>query len=53
LRFSVNGLEGIARWIYRWLPYVEVVSPKELRQGVKEELGKALKKYHPSIKGRG
>jgi predicted DNA-binding transcriptional regulator YafY len=46
LRFSVNGLEGIARWIYRWLPYVEVVSPKALRQGVKEELEKALKKYH-------
>jgi predicted DNA-binding transcriptional regulator YafY len=50
LRFSVNGLEGIARWIYRWLPYVEVVSPKELRQGVKEELEKALKKYHLNIK---
>jgi predicted DNA-binding transcriptional regulator YafY len=45
LRFRVNGLEGITPWIYRWLPQVEVVSPKKLREGVKEELEKALKKY--------
>jgi predicted DNA-binding transcriptional regulator YafY len=45
LRFSVNGLEGIARWIYRWLPYVEVVSPKELRKRVKEELETTIKKH--------
>ncbi len=32
LRFRVNGLEGITHWIYRWLPYVEVVSPKELKR---------------------
>jgi predicted DNA-binding transcriptional regulator YafY len=50
LRFSVNGLEGIGRWIYRWLPYVEVVSPKELRKGVKEELETALKKYNSPLK---
>jgi predicted DNA-binding transcriptional regulator YafY len=45
LRFTVNGLEGITPWIYRWLPQVEVVSPKRLRQEIKEELGRYLKKY--------
>jgi predicted DNA-binding transcriptional regulator YafY len=45
LRFTVNGLEGITPWIYRWLPHVEAVSPKTLREGVKEELKQALKKY--------
>ncbi len=40
----MNGLEGITPWIYRWLPQVEVVSPKKLREGVKEELERALKK---------
>ncbi len=45
LRFTVNGLEGITPWIYRWLPHVEVVAPNRLREGVKEELKRALKKY--------
>ncbi len=45
LRFTVNGLEGIRPWIYRWLPQVEVVSPKSLREEIKEELGRYLKKY--------
>ena len=45
LRFTVNGLEGITPWIYRWLPEVEVVSPKRLRETIKEELGRYLKKY--------
>jgi predicted DNA-binding transcriptional regulator YafY len=45
LRFRVNGLEGISRWIYRWLPHVEVVSPKRLRANIKLELEQALKKY--------
>ena len=45
LRFTVNGLEGIRPWIYRWLPQVEVVSPKRLREEIKEELRRYLKKY--------
>jgi predicted DNA-binding transcriptional regulator YafY len=44
LRFRVNGLEGITPWIFRWLPYVEVVSPKKLRENVQAELEMALKK---------
>lgn len=52
LRFRVNGLEGITHWIYRWLPFVEVISPKELRESVKGELEKALKKYHLHLKAK-
>lgn len=44
-RFRVNGLEGIRRWIYRWLPQVEVIAPPELREKMKEDLKKALGKY--------
>jgi predicted DNA-binding transcriptional regulator YafY len=45
LRFTVNGLEGITPWIYRWLPHVEVVSPTRLREEIKEKLKQVLKKY--------
>jgi predicted DNA-binding transcriptional regulator YafY len=45
VRFRVNGLEGIGRWIYRWLPEVEVVGPAELRERMKADLKKALVKY--------
>jgi len=44
LRFTVNGLEGIRPWIYRWLSYVEVVAPKDLKMIMKEELESALKR---------
>jgi predicted DNA-binding transcriptional regulator YafY len=49
-RFLVTGLAGISRWIYRWLPQVEVIAPKELREKMKEDLKKALAKYN---KGKG
>jgi predicted DNA-binding transcriptional regulator YafY len=45
LRFRVNGLEGITPWIYRWLPYVEVVSPRELKATLQDDLEAALKKH--------
>lgn len=45
LRFRVNGIEGIKQWIYRWIPYVEVLKPKELRDGMKEDLRKNFKFY--------
>ena len=44
-RFRVNGLDGISRWIYRWLPHVEVIAPPELKEKMKEDLKKALRKY--------
>lgn len=42
--FKINGLEGIKSWIYRWIPHVEVVAPKELKDKMKKELKQALKK---------
>jgi predicted DNA-binding transcriptional regulator YafY len=45
VRFRVNGLEGISRWIYRWLPWVEVRAPKALRKKVSEDLAHALAKH--------
>ncbi len=38
VRFRVNGIEGIKQWIYRWIPFLEVVAPKELREEVLSEL---------------
>lgn len=43
--FKVNGLEDIKHWIYRWIPHVEVVAPKKLKDTVKSELKQALKKF--------
>jgi predicted DNA-binding transcriptional regulator YafY len=48
VRFRVNGLEGIRRWIYRWLPRVEVIAPPELREKMIGDLEKALKKHGAS-----
>lgn len=45
LRFTVNGLEGIRPWILRWLPGVEVVSPKRLRTRIREDLQEALSRH--------
>lgn len=53
LRFRVNGLEGIARWIHRWLPGVEVAEPAELREKIKGELKIALGKYENRETGPG
>jgi len=45
MRFTVNGLKGIKKWIYQWLPSVEVLKPKELRDMLKRELKKTLTKH--------
>jgi len=42
LKFTVNGWDGIKPWIYRWLPWVTVVCPKELKELVKKEITQAL-----------
>lgn len=42
--FNVNGLEDIKTWIYKWLPHVEVVSPKKLKDRMQADLEQALKK---------
>lgn len=43
LTFNVNGFGGIKKWIYGWIPFVEVVSPRELREQVKKELEESYK----------
>ncbi len=45
VRFRVKGMEGISRWIYRWLPQVEVVAPQALRTKTAADLQKALARY--------
>lgn len=45
LVFTVNGLEGIKQWVYKWLPYVEIVSPHELRDILLDDLTNALAKH--------
>lgn len=42
VRFKVNGLSEIKKWIYRWIPHVTVVYPKELIEEITKELDKAL-----------
>lgn len=46
VRFNVNGLDEIKQWIYRWLPRVEVISPRRLKEMVKEELRLSLEKHN-------
>lgn len=41
VKFTVNGTEGIKRWIYRWLPWAEVVAPESFRLQVALELSDA------------
>jgi hypothetical protein len=43
--FTANGMEGVRRWLYRWLPHVEVVAPDVLRDTVARELEIALMKH--------
>ncbi|RJQ14720.1 MAG: WYL domain-containing transcriptional regulator [Nitrospiraceae bacterium] len=45
VRFRVNGTEGIKTWIYRWLPHVEVIAPKKLRDTIYTELRGAINKF--------
>jgi proteasome accessory factor B len=44
LTFTVNGIEGIKQWIYKWLPYVEIVEPEELKATLLEDLARAVEK---------
>lgn len=44
MKFKVSGLEDIKYWVYRWLPHVEVVSPKKLKDTIQAELQQAMKK---------
>jgi len=52
LTFSVNGIEGIKQWVYKWLPYVEVVEPEELKVELLEDLASAIEKNRKILKGK-
>lgn len=45
VKFRVKGLDGIRKWIYQWLPHVEVMAPKELRDRFLEDLRAGQKKH--------
>ncbi|RMF94756.1 MAG: transcriptional regulator [Candidatus Schekmanbacteria bacterium] len=45
LYFNVAGTEEIKRWLFSWIPHCEILSPPYLRDEVKSELKKTLKKY--------
>jgi len=51
LTFTVNGIEGIKKWVYRWLPYVEVVEPEALKVAVLKDLTKAIEKNRKTMEG--
>jgi len=42
--FKVKGLEDMKHWIYRWIPHVEIVKPKKLKDMIRSELKQALEK---------
>ncbi|MGR3179954.1 MAG: helix-turn-helix transcriptional regulator, partial [Candidatus Anammoxibacter sp.] len=45
LSFTVAGIEEIKRWIYSWIPHVEVVKPAWFRKQVNKELGTTVEKH--------
>lgn len=45
LSFTVSGVDEIRRWIYSWLPNVEVTKPKWLRKQIEEELSRSARKH--------
>lgn len=41
MKFRTNGTKGLKLWLYRFLPDVEVVSPKGLKEEIRAELQEA------------
>jgi predicted DNA-binding transcriptional regulator YafY len=46
LTFTVAGIYEIKKWIYSWIPNVEVVKPRSLRELIKKELMQATKDHY-------
>lgn len=44
LKFRANGTKGVKLWLYRFLPDVEVVAPKELKAEIRSELTEAAER---------
>lgn len=49
LSFTVAGVDEIKNWIYKFLPYCEVLSPPHLREAICNELTATLKKYNEHL----
>jgi predicted DNA-binding transcriptional regulator YafY len=47
VRFTINNIEGLKRWLYQWIPHVKVVSPEDLRADFTADLKKALEGAQP------
>lgn len=45
LKLTVAGIDEIRRWIYSWLPNVEVISPGWFRKQVYDEMSEAKKRH--------
>ena len=37
VKFETTGLEALKYWLYRWIPHVKVVRPKELKQEILQD----------------
>jgi predicted DNA-binding transcriptional regulator YafY len=48
MTYKVAGADEIKRWIYSWLPNVEVLEPLWLREQVQTELAESLKRHGQS-----
>jgi len=48
--FIVNGFEGIKNWIYRWIPYIEVLKPIELLEEIRDDLERELKRIEGNLR---
>ncbi len=45
LKLTVAGVDEIKRWIYSWLPHVEVVEPAWFRKQVHDQMNESQKKH--------
>jgi predicted DNA-binding transcriptional regulator YafY len=45
LAFTVAGIYEIKKWIYSWIPHIEVVKPRSLRDLIKKELIQATQDH--------
>lgn len=45
VRLRVNGFVGLKPWLYGWMPNVEVVAPKELREAMKKDVVEAANRF--------
>ena len=46
LTFTVAGIYEIKKWIYSWLPNIEVIKPKWFRKEIHKELTQATKDHN-------